>query len=303
MPSSTDFYHDPLRRRLLAAMALSPLLFSLPGRAAGLPDINRIAALEWLPVELLVALGVMPLAVADIHNYNLWVQDPPLADSVIDVGQRTEPNLELLQQLNPSLILLSKGYGPAARKLQPIGPTMEFSFNDGSGKPLTVAKNALQQLAQRLGLEVRATQHLHQLDAFLQDARRRLQGYRQQPLLLFSLLNSRHVLVIGQQSLFQEVMDQLGIENAWQGETNFWGTAVVGIERLATIKNARAIYFDHGNQAMMDKVSATPLWQALPFVRQGQLWQMPAVWFYGATLSAMRFCRLLEQVQEQEAHS
>ncbi|AHG19404.1 iron-hydroxamate transporter substrate-binding subunit [Chania multitudinisentens RB-25] len=288
-------HHDPLRRRLLTAMALSPLVFSLPGRSAGLPDITRIAALEWLPVELLIALGVMPLAVADIHNYKLWVEEPKLADSVIDVGQRTEPNLELLQQLNPSLILLSKGYGPAPQKLHPIGPTMEFSFNDGSGKPLTVARNSLQQLAQRLGVETRAVAHLQQFDAFLQDARNRLQSYTQQPLLLFSLLDTRHALVIGQASLFQEVMDQLGIENAWQGETNFWGTAVVGIERLAVVKHARAIYLDHGNQGMMDTVSATPLWQALPFVRQNQLRQMPAVWFYGATLSAMRFCRLLEQ--------
>lgn len=298
MPTSADFHHDPLRRRLLTALALSPLLFSLPSRATGLPDITRIAALEWLPIELLIALGVMPQAVADVHNYNLWVQEPRLPDSVIDVGQRTEPNLELLQQLKPSLILLSKGYGPSPQKLQPIGPTMEFGFNDGSGKPLTVGKNSLLQLAQRLGLEVRATQHLQQFDAFMLEARNRLAAYRQQPLLLFSLLDPRHVLVIGQKSLFQEVMDQLGIENAWQGETNFWGTSVVGIERLATIKNARAIYLDHGNQAMMDKVSQTPLWQALPFIRQGQLRQMPAVWFYGATLSAMRFCRLLEQAQE-----
>ncbi|MFZ1874367.1 MAG: Fe(3+)-hydroxamate ABC transporter substrate-binding protein FhuD [Chania sp.] len=298
MSSSSHFQHDPLRRRLLAAMALSPLLFSLPGRSAGLPDISRIAALEWLPVELLIALGVMPLAVADIHNYNRWVEEPLLPDSVIDVGQRTEPNLELLQQLNPSLILLSKGYGPAPQKLRSIGPTMEFGFNDGSGKPLTVARNSLQQLAQRLGLEARAEAHLQQFDAFLQDARGRLRAYTQQPLLLFSLLDTRHALVIGQQSLFQEVMDRLGIENAWQDETNFWGTSVVGIERLAAVKNARAIYLDHGNQAMMDKVSGTPLWQALPLVRQNQLRPMPAVWFYGATLSAMRFCRLLEQALE-----
>ena len=132
----------------------------------------------------------------------------------------------------------------------------------------------------------------------MQDARQRLQSYTRQPLLLFSLIDTRHALIIGQKSLFQEAMDQLGIRNAWQEETNFWGTAVVGIERLATVRNARVIYLDHGNQAMMDKVSATPLWQSLPFVRQNQLRQVPAVWFYGATLSTMRFCRLLAQAQE-----
>lgn len=301
MSSSARFHHDPLRRRLLAAMALSPLLFSLPGRSAGLPDISRIAALEWLPVELLIALGVTPLAVADIHNYHLWVEEPELPASVIDVGQRTEPNLELLQQINPSLILLSQGYGPAPQKLQSIGPTMEFAFNDGNGKPLIVARSSLQQLAQRLGLEARAEAHLQQFDTFLQAARSRLQAYAQQPLLLFSLLDTRHALIVGQNSLFQEVMDRLGIKNAWQEETNFWGTSVVGIERLAAVKHGRAIYLDHGNQAMMDNVSSTPLWQALPLVRQNQLRRMPAVWFYGATLSAMRFCRLLEQALETPA--
>jgi iron complex transport system substrate-binding protein len=302
MSASFNAYPDPMRRRLLTAMALSPLLFSLPGRAIDAPpDITRIAALEWLPIELLLALGIMPLAVADIHNYNLWVEEPKLPASVFDVGQRTEPNLELLQQLKPSLVLLSQGYGPTPQKLQPIAPTMSFGFNDGSGKPLAVARQSLQALAQRLGVETRAVQHLAQFDRFMQDARRRLHSYTRQPLLMFSLIDSRHALIIGQKSLFQEVMDQLGIKNAWEGETNFWGTAVVGIERLMAVSNARAIYLDHGNQAMMDKVSATPLWRALPFVRQNQLRQVPAVWFYGATLSAMRFCRVLEQVQERNS--
>lgn len=299
MSDSSEFHHDAVRRRLLTAMALSPLLLSLPGHAAETPpDLTRIVALEWLPIELLLALGITPLAVADIHNYNLWVEEPKLPASVIDVGQRTEPNLELLQQLRPSLMLLSKGYGPTPQKLEPIAPSMSFSFNDGSGKPLTVARQSLQALAQRLGLESRAMQHLAQFDRFIVEMRQRLHSYTRQPLLMFSLIDTRHALVIGQKSLFQEVMDQLGIKNAWEGETNFWGTAVVGIERLATVKSARAIYLDHGNQAMMDKVSSTPLWQALPFVRQNQLCQVPAVWFYGATLSAMRFCHLLEHAQE-----
>ena len=91
MSSAFTSSHDPLRRRLLMALALSPLLGSLPGRAADVPpDIARVAALEWLPIELLLALGVTPLAVADVHNYNLWVAEPKLPAAVVDVGQRTE---------------------------------------------------------------------------------------------------------------------------------------------------------------------------------------------------------------------
>ncbi|MFE8047180.1 Fe(3+)-hydroxamate ABC transporter substrate-binding protein FhuD [Brenneria goodwinii] len=290
--------YNPLRRRLLTALALSPFIYALPGRSSTAPDLTRIAALEWQTVELLFALDVVPMAVADIANYNQWVVSPRLPASVIDIGQRTEPNLELLQQLRPSLLLLAQGYGPSPQKLQPIAPSMAFDFNDGNGKPLSVGKRSIRQLAQRLGLEDRAERHLTQFNDFLQRARQQLQAYTEQPLLLFSLIDARHVLVIGQNSLFQEVMTELGIRNAWQKETSFWGTAVVGIERLAEVKHARAILLEHHDQMMFDSVSASPLWQALPFVRQNQLRRVPAVWFYGATLSAMRFCHLLMQAQE-----
>ena len=52
--------------------------------------------------------------------------------------------------------------------------------------------------------------------------------------------------------------------------------------------------FDHDNSKDMDALMATPLWQAMPFVRAGRFQRVPAVWFYGATLSAMHFVRILD---------
>lgn len=48
------------------------------------------------------------------------------------------------------------------------------------------------------------------------------------------------------------------------------------------------------NSKDMDALMATPLWQAMPFVRAGRFQRVPAVWFYGATLSAMHFVRVLD---------
>ncbi len=98
------------RRRLLTAMALSPLLWQMNTAHAAAIDPNRIVALEWLPVELLLALGIVPYGVADTINYRLWVSEPPLPESVIDVGLRTEPNLELLTEMKPSFMVWSAGY-------------------------------------------------------------------------------------------------------------------------------------------------------------------------------------------------
>ncbi|CAM7602858.1 Fe(3+)-hydroxamate ABC transporter substrate-binding protein FhuD [Citrobacter cronae] len=281
------------RRRLLTAMALSPLLWRMNAANAAAIDPRRIVALEWLPVELLLALGITPYGIADIPNYKLWVNEPPLPESVIDVGLRTEPNLELLTEMKPSFLVWSAGYGPAPEKLARIAPGRGFNFSDGK-KPLAVARQSLQEMAQLLNLPASAERHLTEYDRFIASLKPRFIQRGARPVLLTSLLDSRHMLVFGPNSLFQEVLDEYGIPNAWQGETNFWGSTAVSIDRLAAYKDVDVLCFDHGNNREMDALMSTPLWQAMPFVRDGRFQRVPAVWFYGATLSAMHFARILD---------
>ncbi|WP_341516661.1 Fe(3+)-hydroxamate ABC transporter substrate-binding protein FhuD [Citrobacter gillenii] len=285
--------HHITRRRLLTAMVLSPLLWQMNSAQAAAVDPKRIVALEWLPVELLLALGITPYGVADVPNYRLWVNQPPLPDSVIDVGLRTEPNLELLTEMKPSFMVWSAGYGPAPEKLARIAPGRGFSFSDGK-KPLAVARQSLQEMAQLLNLQTAAERHLAQYDTVIASLKPRFIHRGARPVLLTSLLDSRHMLVFGPNSLFQDVLDEYGIPNAWQGETNFWGSTAVGIDRLAAYKDVDVLCFDHGNDKEMDALMSTPLWQAMPFVRAGRFQRVPAVWFYGATLSAMHFARILD---------
>ncbi|ACX86984.1 Fe(3+)-hydroxamate ABC transporter substrate-binding protein FhuD [Pectobacterium parmentieri] len=302
---SSPHYPDPLRRRLLTALLLSPLVYSAASRGAIAtpPDVNRIVALEWLPVELLLALGLTPLAIADKRNYNLWVKEPELPESVIDIGLRTEPNLELLAQIRPSMIIYSEGYGPSVAKMSRISPMLGFSFSSEQGKPLTSAQASLMKLADALNMKAVGERHLAELAQFLQQEKITLQPYTQRPLLLITLIDSRHALVIGKNSLFQEVMDHIGIENAWHGETSFWGSTIVGIESLANIGDANVLCFEHGDSAISAQLDSNPLWQAMPFVRQQRLQRVPAVWLYGGTLSAMRFCRVLNQALEAKKHA
>lgn len=281
------------RRRLLTAMALSPLLWQMRSAQAAPIDPQRIVALEWLPVELLLALGVTPYGVADIPNYRMWVNEPALPESVIDVGLRTEPNLELLTQMKPSFMVWSAGYGPSAETLAKIAPGRGFAFSDGK-KPLAQARHSLIEMAHLLDKDAQATQHLHEFDRFVESLKPRFARRGDRPLLMISLLDSRHALVFGPNCLFQDVLDSYGIKNAWQGETNFWGSTAVGIDRLAAYKDADVICFDHGNNADMQALMSTPLWQAMPFVRANRFQRVPAVWFYGATLSVMHFCRVLD---------
>lgn len=281
------------RRRLLTMMALSPLLWQTRSAQAAAIDTQRIVGLEWLPVELLLALGIKPYGIADIPNYNMWVNEPALPAGVIDVGLRTEPNLELLTQMKPSFLVWSAGYGPSAEVLAQIAPGQGFSFSDGK-KPLATARKSLNEMAQLFNMASAAQRHLNEFDQFIDSRKPHFTGRGERPLLMMTLLDARHMLVFTQSCLFQEVMDEFGIRNAWQGESTFWGSTVVGIDRLGEYKDADVLCFDHGNDAEMRKLMATPLWQAMPFVRAGRFQRVPAVWFYGATLSAMHFVRVLD---------
>lgn len=288
--------HDSIslsRRRLLMAMALSPLLAKMNTAQAAAIDPHRIVALEWLPVEFLLALGVTPYGVADIPNYNLWVREPRLPESVIDIGLRTEPNLELLTQMKPSFLVWSAGYGPSSDIMSKIAPGRGFTFSDGK-KPLTMARNSLNEMAQLLNKEQAARTHLDRFDALIDSLKPRFASRGGRPLLMVTLLDARHVLVFGKNCLFQEVLDRFGIANAWEGEMTFWGSTAIGIDRLAPFKDVDVLCFDHGNDREMRALMATPLWQAMPFVREQRFQRVPAVWFYGATLSAMHFARVLD---------
>ncbi len=144
----------------LVALALSPWLSALPRPRS---RRQRIIALEWLPTELLLALGAAPLAVADTRNYNIWVGKPPLPSHKVDFGLCTEPNLKLMTQLQPSLILCSNGCGPSPEKLRGIAPIMGFDLNRGDGKPLSAARDSLRALATLISQEAEAEAHLQML--------------------------------------------------------------------------------------------------------------------------------------------
>ncbi|EFN4708876.1 ferrichrome porin FhuA [Escherichia coli] len=150
------------------------------------------------------------------------------------------------------------------------------------------------EMADLLNLQSAAETHLAQYEDFIRSMKPRFVKRGARPLLLTTLIDPRHMLVFGPNSLFQEILDEYGIPNAWQGETNFWGSTAVSIDRLAAYKDVDVLCFDHDNSKDMDALMATPLWQAMPFVRTGRFQRVPAVWFYGATLSAMHFVRVLD---------
>lgn len=283
------------RRHFLLLSASASLATMLPEMSyAAQPDTTRVIALEWRPIEMLIACGVMPMGVADKQNYHRWVSEPALPEPVIDVGLRNEPNYELMSRMQPSLFVISSGFGVGAKELTTIAPCWETSFYDEHGHPLTLLETEILRLGTFLGTESEAQNHLEYFHRHIDKTKAALPSINK-PLVIFSFLDSQRVMIFGQQSLFNDLLSRLGLHNAWDGKTNRWGSAIVGIETLVNLEGAIGLCLTHGDDDPVHSLADSALWQVMPFVRDKQLHLLPAVWFYGGSYSAMRFCDLLPE--------
>ncbi|WP_442907970.1 hypothetical protein [Halomonas sp. PA16-9] len=111
-------------------------------------------------------------------------------------------------------------------------------------------------------------------------------------------MDARHVRVFGENSLYNAVLEQLDLPNAWDQSTNAWGFALVGIEALARYPEATLVIIDPLPTGVEEKLAKSGLWQQLPSVRHNRIVHLPPVWSFGALPSAQRFARKLTTALE-----
>ena len=288
----------PQRRHFLAASVAASLLWG--GRSAASPQTaiattqaSRVVVLDWGLVETILALGMTPVGVAEIQEYGQVVPEPGLPDGVIDVGLRLAPNLELLQELAPDLILINSSQGAQKRILERIAPTMAIGIYTPEGRPYQHAQSETLRLAKTLGREEAGRTTVATVEAAIERARIALQGHAGRPLYLIRFTDARHVAVYGPNSLFQDVLDRMKVSNAWQGKTNYWGVTTAGLEQLVGEPEARLLVIGPMPPGVEKAVAASPLWQDLPFVRARRVTLLPPFWPFGGLPTAARFAQVL----------
>lgn len=262
----------------------------------GQGPFEEVVSLDWGLAETLLAIGHTPAGVAETEGYRQWVGDPPLPDSVTDIGRRTAPNLELLSQMQPDLILSTIQFRSIHHQLEQIAPVLELSIYAPGGDPLERARVITRGLGRLLDREDNAEALIARLDRTLQQSREALrQEPSSRPVILLNLQDHRHARVAGEHSLYDAVLDELGLENAWNGPTNFWGTGVLSIDRLVDYPRARIVLIDPTPRRVLGILQESPLWQNLPAIENQRWERIDPAWGYGGVYAATRFARLLTQ--------
>lgn len=287
------------RRRIVLGWILVLLAAVLPARAEPAPP--RVAALDWGAVELLLGLGVVPVGVTQPEGYNRTVVAPALPAGVTDLGLVVEPNLEVLARLKPDLILGNPlQVASQGDFLRRIAPTEAVSIYAQAGTPYAQARAETRRIAALIGREA-AAEALETRTATLLDtlAAVACPGDRR-PVFLVWIVDHRNVVVYGRNSLFQTVLDRLGLANAWTGPTNAYGFAVLGIEQLAAgPPDARIVHIGPIRSDAARALASSRLWQTLPAVRDHRVTVLPPVWFYGGLPAIARFAGLMAEQQRE----
>lgn len=272
------------------ASAAVPVGVCEPGTAA--EGAERVAVINWGLAQTLIALDVGPVAVAGADGYRNWVAEPPLPATSIDIGRRMEPNLTVLASAKPSVILMSSFYVQRRRTLERIAPVATLDIYEPGARPLQRAGEVARCLARRFGRQ----EVLKRLEADFDAATRALSRAAgdAQSVYVVQFRDADHVRVYGNGSLFGGVLERAGMDNAWDAETNFWGFSTTAFTDLDQPAGRLIVVgpVPHEAKAMTQR---SPIWRALPAVRDGRVHTLEPVWAYGGLTSAIRFAELLEE--------
>jgi ABC-type Fe3+-hydroxamate transport system substrate-binding protein len=264
----------------------------------GTPD--RVVAIEWNLVEYVLALGVQPVAIADIEGYEQWVTTPvELASDVADVGLRYEPSLESIAAAEPDLILGTTDRDEAIYdQLSKIAPTLllpPYPTEEGE-TPVEDINETLRTIATALNREAEATRVIAHMEATLADGAAAIEaaGLADRPFILAQAFTSENVPTLRlftNESLFGFVLTKLGLENSWEGEPEPWGFNTVTVEALVDAPPETLFFYvvQDNDNIFTDQLQDDPIWTSLPFVQEGHTYSLGGdTWTFGGHLSVER---------------
>lgn len=278
------------RRVFLAAAATLAA-----GAAQSRSPEPRVATLDWALLETLLAIGANVVAATELRQFRQIAVTPEVPETVADLGLRGTPNLEVLRFARPDLIFNSNFYAWADPMMSRIAAVENHAIYMPGSSPYELAEQATLEIGERL--ERKEARRLVEDLAAKLDRHKALfaASHDGRPILPINLGDTRHYRVFGSDSMFGEVLQRVGLSNAWKGATSYSATAPEGIETLASMPDAWIILIPPHPQDAFDALTKSAFWNALPAVRESRILMTGSTNPYGALPAASRFADFLAE--------
>ncbi|MFC9561332.1 iron-siderophore ABC transporter substrate-binding protein [Agromyces sp. NPDC056965] len=254
---------------------------------------EKIVALEWNTAENLVALGVMPVGVADVEGYGDWVKSESLDDSVTDVGGRGEPSVDAIAGLAPDLVLTTTDLSDSViAQIEEFAPVLVVRGADASN-PIGQMESNLERIATATGHEAEGEELLAGFDEKLAEGKAALEaaGLAGAPFMMSdSWADGGQVSIrpFAEGALLTAVTEELGLENTWteEGDADY-GLDSTDVEGLTAVGDVEFLYIANGEtDAYQKELADNAIWTSLPFVQSGKVHRLPdGIWMFGGPSS------------------
>lgn len=267
---------------------------SIPSLTRAAPP-SRIAAIDWAMLETVMALGVTPIAATELIQFRKDAVEPAIPDEVADLGLRGSPNFELLHMLKPDLILISPFYMRHQALLEAIAPVASMPFYVKGEPPYEKALKAVSALGAQLERNEQAAAILQQQARELADRRQRLAAFAARPTYVINIGDARHFRAFGADSMFGDILERLGLPNAWTDRSRYTFAAPVPLENLAVRPDARIVIVSDIPVEARRGLHDSMIWRSLQPVKEGRVVMIGNINPYGGITAGMRFARLLTE--------
>jgi ferric hydroxamate transport system substrate-binding protein len=254
---------------------------------------EKVVALEWNAAENLVALGVMPVGVADVEGYGTWVKSESLDDSVTDVGTRGEPSIDAIAGLAPDLVVTTSDLSESAiSQIEEFAPVLVVRGADASNGIGQMEQN-LENIAIATDREDEAGELIAGFEESLAEGRAALEaaglaGTEFAMSDAWATGGQVSIRPFATGSLLSDVTEELGLVNAWPGEGDAdYGLGSTDVEGLTVLGDVSFLYIASVEQdPYTEELAGNAVWQSLPFVQGGKVHRLPdGIWMFGGPSS------------------
>ena len=214
-------------------LCISLILLCLPVCVAA--QNLRIVSSDWAIVETLMALGHAPIGVGDKRAYERWVTQPALPQHTADIGLRAQPNLELIRQLQPDLVVNSSWFMQLQARAIPNAQTVTLDFFTPQGIEWQHSVAQTRALGKLINKPAAAENLIRQTNTQFAQQTKQLAAHAHRPYAIVQFIDARHMRVYGNNSLYGQTLQRLHLRNAWTAPTNAWGFSQIDLLQLSKL--------------------------------------------------------------------
>ncbi|MGE6783748.1 ABC transporter substrate-binding protein [Ensifer adhaerens] len=230
---------------------------------------QKIVALEFSFVQSLDALGVVPVGIADDNQAKRIEQ---LLGKTIDyasVGTRLEPNLELISNLAPDLIIADEiRHSAIYQQLGSIAPTIVLNSWEGDYETI---KASVVTIADALGDKARGEQALAEHEARIAALVARIPKGEERRILL-AVATPDSMSLHTSASFTGSVFKAMGLTPAIGSSDAVESGA--GLERLVSVAPDILLVATDPGGSVLDQWRDNAVWNAVPAVRNKMVFEV-----------------------------